>query len=401
MDHPFNGSPFFGFRSKKFSRGPMNFSEEHIAFRDTVRRMAEKHVAPIAAEIDETDRFPTELVKLFGEMGLMQLWVPERYGGPNGNLTMACIAREEISKISPACASIAALNTMFIMPLLHFGSEEQRAKYLPIIAKGGVVTAIAISEPQAGSDVTAINTRARRDGDSYVLDGRKQWCSYGVAADYIVVMARPGDGPGADGISACIVEPKKMEGISFGRHERKMGFRGAPNTPIFFDNVRVPAENLVGEEGKGFRASMRALDLNRPTIGAQSVGLAQGALDVSIAYAKERKQFKKAISEFQGVQFMLADMAMEIEAVRALVYECARAGDEGDWKRLNVLASMAKCFASDMAMRVTTDAVQVFGGYGYTKDYPVERWMRDAKLAQIFEGTNQIQRMVIARELLK
>ena len=394
-------APFWVFAQKKQKGMSMSFSEEQIAFRDNVRKMAAKHVAPIAAEIDETDRFPLEIVKLFGEMGLMQLWVPEQYGGPNGNLTLACIAREEIAKHSPACASIACLNTMFIMPLLHFGSEEQRKKYLPIIAKGGVVTAIAISEPQAGSDVTAINTRAKRDGDCYVLNGRKQWCSYGVAADYIVVFARTSDSPGADGISAFIVEPKNMPGITFGRHERKMGFRGAPNTPIFFDNVRVPVENLVGEEGKGFRASMRALDLNRPTIGAQSVGLAQGALDASVAYAKERKQFKKSISEFQGVQFMLADMAMQIEAARALVYECARAGDAGDWKRLNVLASMAKCVGSDMAMKVTTDAVQIFGGYGYTMDYPVERLMRDAKLTQIFEGTNQIQRMVIARELLR
>src|SRR6202040_4042635 len=198
-----------------------------------------------------------------------------------------------------------------------------------IIAGGGVVTAIAIPEPQAGSDVTAISTRAKKDGDCYVLNGRKQWCSYGVAADYIVVMARSGDGPGAGGIGPFFAEPKTMSGISFGRHERKMGFRGAPNTPIFFDNVQVPAENLVGEEGKGFRASMRALDLNRPTIAAPAVGLAQGALDAALAYAKERKQFKKAISEFQGVQFMLADMAIQIEAARALVYECARAGDEG------------------------------------------------------------------------
>jgi alkylation response protein AidB-like acyl-CoA dehydrogenase len=379
----------------------MKFTEEQLAFRDSVQRMAEKHVAPIAAEVDEKDRFPLELVKLFGEMGLMQLWVPERYGGPEGNLTMMCIAREEISRFSPACGSIAGLNTMFIMPLLHFGSEEQRRKYLPIIAKGGVVTAIAISEPQAGSDIGAMTTRAVRDGDSYVINGRKQWCSYGVVADYIVLMARTSGDGGGDGISAFILEPKTMNGITFGRHERKMGWRGAPNTPIFLDNVRVPVENLVGEEGKGFRASLRALDLNRPTIGAQAVGLAQGAMDVSIAYAKERKQFKRSISEFQGVQFMLADMAMQIEASRALVYECARAGDEGDWQRLNVLASMAKCQATDMAMKVTTDAVQVFGGYGYTRDYPVERMMRDAKLAQIFEGTNQIQRMVIARDLLR
>jgi alkylation response protein AidB-like acyl-CoA dehydrogenase len=392
---------FFETYTKNPGSTPMSFTEEQIAFRDNVRKMVARHVAPIAAEIDETDRFPLEIVKLFGEMGLMQLWVPEQYGGPNGNLTLMCIAREEISKVSPACASIAGLNTMFIMPLLHFGTEEQRKRYLPIIAKGGVVTAIAISEPQAGSDVTAINTRAKKDGDCYVLNGRKQWCSYGVVADYIVVMARTSDGSGSDGISAFIVEPKKMAGITFGHHERKMGFRGAPNTPIFFDNVRVPVENLVGEEGKGFRASMRALDLNRPTIGAQSVGLAQGALEACIAYAKERRQFKRPIAEFQGVQFMLADMAMQIEAARALVYECARAGDAGDWKRLNLLASMAKCVGSDMAMRVTTDAVQIFGGYGYTMDYPVERMMRDAKLTQIFEGTNQIQRVVIARELLR
>ena len=380
----------------------MPFTEEQHAFRESVRRMVDKHVAPIAAEIDETDRFPTELVQLFGEMGLMQLWVPEKYGGPNGNLTLMCIAREEVSRVSPACGSIAGLNTMFIMPLLHFGTEEQRQRFLPIIAKGGVVSAIAISEPQAGSDVSAMTTRAVRDGDSYVLNGRKQWCSYGCVADFIVVMARTSQSDaGADGISAFVVEPKKMKGITFGRHERKMGWRGAPNTPIFFDNVRVPVENLVGEEGKGFKACMRALDMNRPTIGAQCVGLAQGALDASVAYAKERKQFKRSIGEFQGVQFMLADMVMNLEACRALVYECARAGDEGDFQRLNVLASMAKCLASDMAMKVTTDAVQIFGGYGYTKDYPVERMMRDAKLAQIFEGTNQIQRMVIARHLLK
>lgn len=378
----------------------MNFTDEQLAFQDSIRRMVARHVAPIAAEIDESDRFPTELVQLFGEMGLMQLWIPEQYGGPEGNLTMMCIAREEISRASPACGSIAGLNTMFIMPLLHFGTEEQRQRFLPPVAKGGVITAIAISEPQAGSDVGALRTTAVRDGDSYVLNGRKQWCSYGCDAEYIVVMARTSGESGSEGISAFVVEPKKMSGVSFGRHERKMGWRGAPNTPIFLDNVRVPVENLIGEEGKGFKASMRALDLNRPTIGAQCVGLAQGALDASVAYARERKQFKRSIGEFQGVQFMLADMAIQVEAARALVYECARAGDTGDWERLNVLASMAKCFGSDMAMKVTTDAVQVFGGYGYTRDYPVERMMRDAKLAQIFEGTNQIQRMVIAKQLL-
>ena len=378
----------------------MNFSEDQLAFQDSVRRMVAKHVAPIAAEIDATDRFPEELVKLYGDLGLMQLWIPEKYGGPEGNLTMVCIAREEISRVSPACGSIAGLNTMFALPIMHFGSEEQRERFLRPVAKGGVVTAIAISEPNAGSDVSAMTTRAVRDGDSYIIDGRKQWCSYGVVADYIILMARTEGERGADGISAFVIEPKKMKGITFGRHEKKMGWRGAPNTPIFLDKVRVPMENLIGAEGRGFKASMRALDLNRPTIGAQCVGLASGAMEASIAYARERKQFKRAIAEFQGIQFMLADMAMNIEAARTLVYECARAGDAGEWDRLNLLASMAKCFASDMAMKVTTDAVQVHGGYGYTQDYPLERMMRDAKLAQIFEGTNQIQRVVIAKQLL-
>lgn len=379
----------------------MHFTPEQLEFRDSIRRMAAKHIAPIAAEIDENDRFPEELVPIFGDMGLIQLWVPEKYGGPNGNLTMVCMMREEIARYSPACASLSGLNTMFIMPLLHFGTEQQRQHYLPILAKGRSVTAIAISESEAGSDVSAMKTRAVRDGDSYVINGRKQWCSFGVVAQFIVLMARTSGETGAEGISAFILEPKKMKGITFGRHERKMGQRGAPNTPIFLDNVRVPIENLVGEEGKGFKASMRALDLNRPTIGAAAVGLAQGAMDVAVEYAKQRKQFKRPISEFQGVQFMLADMAMQIAAARTLVYECAQAGDVGDFERLPMLASMAKCFASDMAMQVTTDAVQVLGGYGYTKDYPVERMMRDAKLNQIYEGTNQIQRLVIARHLLK
>lgn len=379
----------------------MHFTPEQLEFRDSIRRMAAKHIAPIAAEIDENDRFPEELVPIFGDMGLIQLWVPEKYGGPNGNLTMVCMMREEIARYSPACASLSGLNTMFIMPLLHFGTEQQRQHYLPILAKGRSVTAIAISESEAGSDVSAMKTRAVRDGDSYVINGRKQWCSFGVVAQFIVLMARTSGETGAEGISAFILEPKKMKGITFGRHERKMGQRGAPNTPIFLDNVRVPIENLVGEEGKGFKASMRALDLNRPTIGAAAVGLAQGAMDVAVDYAKQRKQFKRSISEFQGVQFMLADMAMQIAAARTLVYECAQAGDVGDFERLPMLASMAKCFASDMAMQVTTDAVQVLGGYGYTKDYPVERMMRDAKLNQIYEGTNQIQRLVIARHLLK
>ena len=378
----------------------LNFTEEQLAFQESVRRMAARHVAPIAAEIDENDRFPEELIPIFGDMGLMQLWVPEKYGGPEGNLTMVCLAREEIARHSEACALLAGINTMFALPLMHFGTEEQRQRFLPLIARGRTMTAVAISEPDAGSDVGGMKTRAVRDGDAYVINGRKQWCSYGDVADYIMLYARTGERGSMEDISAFIVEPAKMPGITFGRNERKMGLKGQPNVPIVLDNGRVPAENLVGEEGRGFKASMRSLDLNRPTIAAASVGLAQGALDTAVAYAKQRRQFKRSIAEFQGVQFMLADMAMQVEAARALVYECAQAGDRGDYERLSFFASMAKCFASDMAMKVTTDAVQVLGGYGYVKDFPVERMMRDAKINQIFEGTNQIQRIVIARHLL-
>ncbi len=378
----------------------MSFTDEQLAFRDSIRRMVEREVAPIAAEIDTNRRFPSELVPVYGDMGLLQIWVPEKYGGPEGNLTMVCMAREEIARASASCALIAGINTMFVLPLMHFGTEEQRQRFLPIVAQGRSMTAVAISEPDAGSDAGAMTTRAVRDGDAYVINGKKMWCTFGDVADFIMLYAKTGARGGFEDISAFVIEPKKMQGITFGRHERKMGYRGSPNVPIYLDNVRVPVENLVGEEGKGFKASMRSLDLNRPTIGAVSVGLAQGALDVAIAYAKQRRQFKRAIAEFQGIQFMLADMAMQIEAARALVYECARAGDRGDWERLSMLASMAKCFASDMAMKVTTDAVQVLGGYGYVEDFPVERMMRDAKLNQIFEGTNQIQRVVISRHLL-
>ena len=378
----------------------MSFTDEQLAFRDSIRRMVEREVAPIAAEIDTNRRFPSELVPVYGDMGLLQIWVPEKYGGPEGNLTMVCMAREEIARASASCALIAGINTMFVLPLMHFGTEEQRQRFLPIVAQGRSMPAVAISEPDAGSDAGAMTTRAVRDGDAYVINGKKMWCTFGDVADFIMLYAKTGARAGFEDISAFVIEPKKMQGITFGRHERKMGYRGSPNVPIYLDNVRVPVENLVGEEGKGFKASMRSLDLNRPTIGAVSVGLAQGALDVAIAYAKQRRQFKRAIAEFQGIQFMLADMAMQIEAARALVYECARAGDRGDWERLSMLASMAKCFASDMAMKVTTDAVQVLGGYGYVEDFPVERMMRDTKLNQIFEGTNQIQRVVISRHLL-
>jgi alkylation response protein AidB-like acyl-CoA dehydrogenase len=376
------------------------FSQEQLALRDAIRRMVDKEIRPIAAEIDATDRIPERIFHLFGDMGLLQLWVPEKYGGPGGNLTAVCLAREEIARVSEACALLAGMNSIgMVLPLLHFGTEEQRRRWLPMVAQGRTWTGVAITEPEAGSDVASMATRARREGDGWILSGRKCYITWGNIAHYLLVFARTSGERGFQGISAFLVDTKS-QGFRIGRNERKMGLNGVPNVEVFFDNVYVPQENMVGEEGRGFIACMRILDMNRPTVGAASVGVAQGALDAAVEYAKQRRQFGRPIAHFQGLQWMLADMAMQIEAARALVYECARLVDAGDFSRLSEMASMAKCFASDVAMKVTTDAVQVFGGAGYMKDYPVERYMRDAKINQIFEGTNQIQRIVIARHLL-
>jgi len=378
-----------------------HFTEEQIALRDAVRRMVEREIRPIAAEIDATDRIPERIFHLFGDMGLLQLWVPEAYGGPGGNLTAVCIAREEIGRVSEACALIAGMNSIgMILPLLHFGTEEQKRRWLPLVAKGRTWTGVAITEPEAGSDVASMKTTARRDGASWILNGEKCYITWGNIAHWLLVFARTGGEKGFQGIS-CFLVDTRSPGFRVGRNERKMGLNGVPNVQVFFDNVRVPAENMIGEEGRGFIACMRILDMNRPTVGAASVGVAQGALDLAVDYARSRRQFGRPIAHFQGLQWMLADMAMQVEAARALVYECARQVDAGDYSRLPQMASMAKCFASDVAMKVTTDAVQIFGGAGYMKDYPVERFMRDAKINQIFEGTNQIQRIVIARHLLE
>ena len=302
--------------------------------------------------------------------------------------------------MSEACALIAGMNSIgIILPLLHFGTEEQKKHWLPLVAKGRTWTAVAMTEPESGSDVASMKTNAKKDGDSWVLNGQKCYITWGNIAHYILVFARTSGEKGFKGIS-CFLLDTKTPGFRIGKNERKMGLNGVPNVQIFFDNVRIPAENLVGEEGRGFIACMRILDMNRPTVGAAAVGVAQGALDAALEYAKTRKQFGRSISEFQGLQWMLADMAMQTEAARALVYECARLVDAGDFSRLSEMSSMAKCFSSDVAMKVTTDAVQIFGGAGYMKDYPVERMMRDAKINQIFEGTNQIQRIVISRHLL-
>jgi alkylation response protein AidB-like acyl-CoA dehydrogenase len=376
------------------------FTDTQLAMREAIRRMVDKEIRPIAAEIDATDRIPERVFQVFGDMGLMQLWVPEEYGGPGGDLTSVCMAREEISRVSEACALIAGMNSIgMILPLLHYGTDEQKKRWLPLVAKGRTYTAVAMTEPESGSDVASMKTNAKRDGDSWVLNGQKCYITWGNIAHYILVFARTSGEKGFQGIS-CFLMDTKSPGFRIGKNEKKMGLNGVPNVQIFFDNVRIPAENMVCEEGKGFTTCMRILDMNRPTIGAASVGVAQGALDLALQHAKERKQFGRAIGQFQGLQWMLADMAMQIEASRALVYECARMVDAGDFSRLSEMASMAKCQASDMAMKVVTDAVQIFGGAGYMKDVGVERYMRDAKINQIFEGTNQIQRIVISRHLL-
>ncbi|MBN9003941.1 MAG: acyl-CoA dehydrogenase family protein [Rhizobiales bacterium] len=378
----------------------MHLTEEQSAFVESIRRMVERHIAPIAAEIDETDRFPEELVPIFGDMGLLQQWVPEEYGGPGGNLTMLCLAKHEIAKVSMACSILAGQNSMgMVLPVLHFGSEEQKRRFLPLAAKGRTLTAVAMSEPHCGSDVAAMKTKAVRDGSSYVINGQKCFITFGSVADWIMLFARTSEGRGVDGISAFMVDTK-TPGFKVGRNERKMGLGGVPNVQLFFEDMRIPVENRLGEEGQGFKACMHILNLNRPTVAAASIGLGQGALDCAINYAKERKAFGKAIATNQGLQWMIADMAIQLEAARALLFECTRQVDLGDFSQLSMMASMAKCFGSDAAMKVTTDAVQIFGGVGYLKDYPVERMMRDAKINQIWEGTNQIQRIVISRHLL-
>ncbi|MDB5630502.1 MAG: acyl-CoA dehydrogenase [Tardiphaga sp.] len=385
----------------------MLLTDDQQSFRDTLRRFIVKEVMPIADAVDREDRFPSELVPKFGDMGLLQLRLPEEYGGPGANMTTVCLAAEELAKVSESIALISGQNGIgMIVPLMHFGKEEQRQRFFPEVAKGRMLTAVAITEPQSGSDVGSMRTRAKHDGNSsYILNGEKCYITFAPVADYITVFAKTNDdGDGTHNISAFIVDTK-TPGFTVGKSERKLGLNGIPNAPIYFDNVRVPDENRIGAEGEGFKICMRILDLNRPTIGAVSVGLAQGALDAAVSYAKERRQFGKSVAEFQGIQFMLADMAMQIEAARCLVYECARVADLGftsnaAFREFAAKASMAKCFASDMAMKVTTDAVQIFGGAGYMKDFPVERFMRDAKINQIFEGTNQIHRLIIARQLL-
>ncbi len=374
-------------------------TEEHELLRKSVRELVEDKIAPRAAEIDETAEYPWDVHEELKKADLLGLHVPEQYGGSGADRIAHCIVVEEIARHCASSALIPGGNKLGTMGLILSGSEELKQEFLPGVASGDYTFSYALSEREAGSDAAAMRTRAVRDGDSYVLNGTKCWITNAGVNTHYTVMAVTDPERGANGISAFVVS-KDDPGFSVGTKERKLGIKGSPTCEIYFEDCRIPASRMIGEPGTGFKTALKTLDHTRSMIGAQAVGLAQGALDASIAYIKERRQFGKAIAEFQGVQFMVADMGMKTEAARQLVYVACAAAERGA-PNLTFLASASKTFASDTAMSVTTDAVQLFGGYGYTKDFPVERMMRDAKITQIYEGTNQIQRVVMARALLK
>jgi alkylation response protein AidB-like acyl-CoA dehydrogenase len=375
------------------------FTDEQKMIRDLARQIADEKIRPVAAEYDEKEEFPWPILKVIAESDLSGIYIEEKYGGMGGGVTELCIATEEFSK---ACGGIAvsyAASALGSYPIILYGTEEQKQKYLPDIASGKKVAAFGLTEAGAGSDAGAVSTTAKKEGDYYILNGVKQWITNGGEAETYTVIAMTDKTKGSRGASAFIVE-KGTPGFEFGKKEKKLGIRSSATRELIFTNCKVPKENLIGKEGLGFIVAMKTFDKSRPGIGAQAVGIAQGALDHALRYAKERVQFGKPISSFQGVQFMLADMGTKVEAARALVYYAAGLIDSGA-KDISKLSAMAKLYASDIAMEVTTDAVQVFGGYGYMRDYPVEKYMRDAKITQIYEGTNQIQRGVIASELIK
>jgi hypothetical protein len=374
-------------------------SDEHEALRDAVRALAEKEIAPHAAEVDEQGRYPVEARTALVKAGFQAITVPEEYGGQGADELAGCIVIEEVARVCASSSLIPAVNGLGLTPILLSASDDLKKQVLPSIASGEAMISYALSEREAGSDAASMKTRARRDGDSWVLNGTKAWITNAGVSTWYTVMASTDPERGANGISAFVVH-RDDQGFEVGPKERKLGINGSPTREIYFSDCRIPADRIIGAEGTGFKTALKTLDHTRPTIGAQAVGIAQGALDIAIAYAKERKQFGRSIAEFQGLQFMIADMAMKVEAARQLVYVATSRAERGE-PNLGFISSAAKCLASDTAMSVTTDAVQLLGGAGYTRDFPVERMMRDAKITQIYEGTNQIQRVVMARALLK
>jgi alkylation response protein AidB-like acyl-CoA dehydrogenase len=373
-------------------------SEEHQAIREAVRAVCDAKVAPYAADVDEQARYPREAAGALRASDFHAPHVPEQYGGAGADALATVLVIEEVARADASASLIPAVNKLGSLPVQLAGSEELKQHYLGRLAAGEGGFSYCLSEPDAGSDAVGMKTRAVRDGDEWVLNGVKRWITNAGESEFYTVMAVTDPEKRSRGISAFVVE-KSDPGVSFGAPEKKLGIKGSPTREVYLDNVRLPADRMIGAEGTGFETAMRTLDHTRVTIAAQAVGIAQGALDYALGYAQERKQFGKAISDFQGLQFMLADMGMKVEAARQMTYAAAGRSERND-PDLTFFGAAAKCFASDVAMEVTTNAVQVLGGYGYTRDYPVERMMRDAKITQIYEGTNQVQRIVIARQLL-
>jgi alkylation response protein AidB-like acyl-CoA dehydrogenase len=372
---------------------------EYADLRASVRKLVDNEVTPHAASVDEDARFPREAYDALRSVGFHAPHLPVEYEGAGADALATCIVIEEVARGCVSSSLIPAVNKLGTMPLLLAASEDVKQRYLPPVARGESMFAYGLSERDAGSDTASMRTRALRTGDGWVLRGQKSWITNAGEADCYTVMAVTDPAAGARGISAFVVE-RSDPGFTFGEKERKLGIKGSPTRELLFDDVPIPADRLVGDEGQGLKIALRTLDHTRITIGAQAVGVAQGALDVAVGYVKERKQFGQAVAEFQGIQFMLADMAMKLEAARQLVYVAASKSERDD-PDLGYFGAVAKCVASDAAMAITTDAVQLLGGAGYTRDFPLERMMRDAKITQIYEGTNQIQRIVIARQLLK
>ena len=372
-------------------------SEEHQAIREAVRAVAEAKIAPFAADVDEQARWPREAAEALLAADFHAPHVPEEYGGAGADALATVLVIEEVARVDVSASLIPAVNKLGSLPLMIAGDEQLKKDYLSRLAHGEGFS-YCLSEPEAGSDAANQKTRAVRDGDHWVLNGVKRWISNAGESEFYTVLAVTDPDKRTKGISAFVVE-KSDEGVSFGAPERKLGIKGSPTCEVYLDNVRIPGDRMIGAEGTGFATAMKTLDHTRVTIAAQAVGVAQGALDYALGYVQERKQFGHKIADFQGLQFMLADMGMKVEAARQLTYAAAGRSERGD-KDLTFFGAAAKAFASDTAMQVTTDAVQLLGGYGFTRDYPLERMMRDAKITQIYEGTNQVQRVVMARQLL-
>jgi len=375
-------------------------TEEQMMVRELARRIAEEKIKPVREYYDESEEFPWPIVEELAKADLCGVYIPEEYGGTGGGVLELCIAVEELCKVDGGIALVLAATALATFPILLFGNQEQKKKYLPDIAAGKKVAAFALTEPGAGSDASAIQTTAGREGESYILSGTKCFITNGGEAQIYVVIAMTDKTKGSRGASAFIIE-KDTPGFSFGKKEKKMGIRSSPTRELIFNECKVPKENLLGKEGQGFVIALKTFDASRPGVAAQALGIACGALEDAIKYSRERVQFGQSISSFQAIQHLLADMATEVEAARALIYSTARMIDKDPKTRVTKEAAMCKLFASDIAMKVTTDAVQVYGGYGYMREYPMEKRMRDAKITQIYEGTNQIMRNEIALALIK